>query len=403
MPIMARCPHCGHVFPTRLIQAPQETFNAGTIEQNQEPCPNCHQTGTYGKSTGSYFWRDDPDVPNPSEPPAQRIDEHQAARSAISGKLIPIEEAFLGRLTRGQPPDTIFHYTTADGLLGIVKSNRLWASDVLYMNDSTEVEYGRNLIIEVAAAVAGETKCELARTLCESIDTVLYPVGLIGGGFYAACFCEEGDLLSQWRGYSGGIGGYSVGLEVRNLRRWGSEKSPDRRFVLRPVEYDPAAQMDLIRAFLLEIDAALAQLLDSDQAAIEQNVHAIAYATIQRQMLECMLTMKNPVFKDEREWRLILSRSGFSREPEATVDYRATRSFIVPYVALDLTPMGPEVVEHVPAHAQADARAYNRIPLKTVVVGPSTHPEAAAASIRTMLRDLHMSADVINSKVPIRL
>src|SRR5216683_1419399 len=150
MPIMARCPHCGHMFPTRLFQAPKEAFDASTLEANQEPCPNCHQQGIYGKSDGSIFWRDVADVPNPKEPPPPQIDEHQAARSATAGKLIPIEQAFLGRLTRGQPPETIFHYTTAAGLLGIVRSNRLWASDLLYMNDSTEVEYGRQLIIAAA-------------------------------------------------------------------------------------------------------------------------------------------------------------------------------------------------------------------------------------------------------------
>jgi hypothetical protein len=358
--------------------------------------------GTYGKTDGSYFWRDVAEVPSPSEPPPPPIDESQAARSATSAKLIPLEQAFLTRLTRGQPPDTIFHYTTAAGLLGIVKSNRLWASDLLYMNDSTEVEYGRKLIIEVAAAVAGEAKCPMAQTLCKSIDTVLYPVGMIGGGFYAACFCEEGDLLSQWRGYSGGVGGYSLGFKVRDLQRHRRESAPERQFVLRPVVYDTAEQRELVRAFLLDIDGALAELLAGDLAPREQEVHAIAYATIQRQMLECMLTMKNPAFREEREWRLILYRSGWGREPEATVDYRPTRSFIVPYVALDITPMGPDVLEHVPAHALAAARAYNRVPLATVIVGPSAHPMAAAAAIRTMLRDLHSNADVINSKVPIR-
>ena len=401
MPIMARCPHCGHVFPTRLLQVPEEAFNSSTIEANQEQCPSCHQVGIYGKTAGSYVWRDVADMPSPSEPPPPPIDERQAARSATSGKLIPIEEAFLARLTSGQPPETIFHYTTAAGLLGIVKSNRLWASDLLYMNDSTEVEYGRQLIIQVAAETAAEAKCPMAQMLCKSIDTVLYPIGITEGGFYAACFCEEGDLLSQWRGYSGGVGGYSLGFRVRDLRRF-HESTPERRFVLRPVVYDPTEQRALIRAFLLDIDAALAELLDGALAAKEQDVHTIAYVTIQRQMLECMLIMKNPAFKEEREWRLILYRSGYSREPEATVDYRPTRSFIVPYVALDVTPMGPEVLDHVPAHAQADARAYNRVPLSTVVVGPSAHPQAAVAAIRTMLHDLHMNAEVINSRIPIR-
>lgn len=398
---MARCPHCGHVFPTRLIQAPKESFESSTIEANQEPCPKCNLPGMYGKSAGSYFWRDTADVPDPSEPPAPPIDEKQAARTATSSKLLPIEQAFLARLTRGEPPEMIFHYTTANGLLGVIKSNRLWASDVLYMNDATEVEYGRQLIIEVAAAAGAEAKCPMAQTLCKSIDTVLYPVGMVGGGFYAACFCEEGDLLSQWRGYSGGVGGYSLGFKVRDLQHW-HQSTPERRYVLRPVVYDPAEQRELIRSFLLNVDVGLAELLAGHLAAHEQEVHAIAYATIQRQMLECMLMMKNPAFKEEREWRLIHHRSSFSREPEAKVDYRPTRSFIVPFVALDITRMGPETLEHVPAHAQADVRAYNRVPLATVIVGPSAHPEPAAAAVRTMLRDLHMNADVINSKVPIR-
>ncbi len=398
---MARCPHCGHVFQSHLIQAPKEAFEASTLEANQEPCPNCHQQGTYGKSDGSIFWRDVADVPNPEEPPPPPIDEHQAARSATSGKLIPIEQAFLGRLTRGQPPDTIFHYTTAEGLLGIVKSNRLWASDLLYMNDSTEVEYGRQMIIDVAAAVAGEAKCSMAQMLCKSIDTVLYPVGLVSGGFYAACFCEEGDLLSQWRGYSGGVGGYALGFRVRDLVMVRAS-TPERRFVLRPVVYDPSQQRDLIRTFLLEVDAALSELLDGEMAEREQDVHGIAYATIQRQMLECMLTMKNPAFKEEREWRLIHHRPGFGMGPEATVDYRPTRSFIVPYVALDITPMGPEVFEHVPADVRATVLNHNRVPLSTVIVGPTAHPQAAAAAVSTMLRDRHFNAEVVNSKIPIR-
>src|SRR2546428_1016680 len=84
MPIMARCPHCGHVFPTQLIQAPKETFTSSTIELNEEECPNCHQIGTYGKTAGPYFWRDAADVPDPAEPPPPTIDESQMARHEIS-------------------------------------------------------------------------------------------------------------------------------------------------------------------------------------------------------------------------------------------------------------------------------------------------------------------------------
>jgi hypothetical protein len=36
------------------------------------------------------------------------------------------------------PPETLYHYTTQDGVLGIVRSGELWATNVQYMNDRRE-------------------------------------------------------------------------------------------------------------------------------------------------------------------------------------------------------------------------------------------------------------------------
>jgi hypothetical protein len=37
--------------------------------------------------------------------------------------------------------DTIFHYTTATGLLGILQKFTLWASDLRFLNDAQEAVY----------------------------------------------------------------------------------------------------------------------------------------------------------------------------------------------------------------------------------------------------------------------
>ena len=44
------------------------------------------------------------------------------------------------------PHGTLYHYTTFTGLLGIVRSRSLWASDVRYMNDSAELRHTADLI-----------------------------------------------------------------------------------------------------------------------------------------------------------------------------------------------------------------------------------------------------------------
>jgi hypothetical protein len=35
----------------------------------------------------------------------------------------------------------LYHYTTADGLKGIVEKDELWAASAYYLNDSTEIMY----------------------------------------------------------------------------------------------------------------------------------------------------------------------------------------------------------------------------------------------------------------------
>lgn len=43
--------------------------------------------------------------------------------------------------------DALFHYTTAAGLLGILKSAKLWATDLRFLNDAQEFIYARDTVI----------------------------------------------------------------------------------------------------------------------------------------------------------------------------------------------------------------------------------------------------------------
>lgn len=43
------------------------------------------------------------------------------------------------------------HYTTADGLKGIIEKNDLWANSAYFLNDSAEITYGYGLLKEVLA------------------------------------------------------------------------------------------------------------------------------------------------------------------------------------------------------------------------------------------------------------
>src|SRR2546423_10494745 len=46
-------------------------------------------------------------------------------------------------------PRLLYHYTSADGLLGMLQGRQLWATNVRFMNDTSELAYGIRLVREV--------------------------------------------------------------------------------------------------------------------------------------------------------------------------------------------------------------------------------------------------------------
>jgi hypothetical protein len=45
----------------------------------------------------------------------------------------------------GPLPDLLYHFTDSAELQGILESRTLWATDIRYLNDETEVKYSRDL------------------------------------------------------------------------------------------------------------------------------------------------------------------------------------------------------------------------------------------------------------------
>jgi len=39
------------------------------------------------------------------------------------------------------PPDMLYHYTSSTGLIRIAESKKLWATNILYLNDSRELDH----------------------------------------------------------------------------------------------------------------------------------------------------------------------------------------------------------------------------------------------------------------------
>src|SRR5690606_15447068 len=103
----------------------------------------------------------------------------------------------------------IYHYTSVDGLLGIFDKNCLWATDVRFLNDTSETKIFWNLIDASLSHINDEYIIEKSNSIINSIKNNWL--------FYTVSFCRTPDLLTQWRTYCPNEGGVCIGFDTEAI------------------------------------------------------------------------------------------------------------------------------------------------------------------------------------------
>ena len=141
-------------------------------------------------------------------------------------------------------PETLYHYTDSAGLLGILgnpvefdgaprhaRYGTLWATDARYLNETKELRFGTKLLaseLEEQARNTARTPAvadrllELARTVRAGTFEMTWHKDAHPATPFVTCFssASKGDLLSQWRGYGDGGGGFALGFTRSTLTKF---------------------------------------------------------------------------------------------------------------------------------------------------------------------------------------
>jgi hypothetical protein len=248
-----------------------------------------------------------------------------------------------------EPPELLYHFTDAAGLIGIVESNAIWLSLATSLNDRSEVTYGLQLAQDVLNQSSAR-ESSFGTTLRDFLsgkrllagDTIrLLP--------FVASLCEQPESSSHWLHYGRSGTGFAVAM--------GSEHLPvDRNVELRRIMYDEGEQRAAIREIIeimwetferLRLPPYVAGMVGAEQLATEA-IRAIS------------MRMKSPAFAGEREWRLMTMGSSVFVDSAPfggknfPMRYRAVGSRITPYLV---------------------AR-YDPLPLRGIIVGASAQIDA---------------------------
>lgn len=269
--------------------------------------------------------------------------------------------------------DVVYHYTGPTGLLGIIDSKAIWATNAWFMNDSREAIYGIQSIIKFTKSLRGRegVSPKLAK-LCHRMARIVSKTHKISGPYsHIACFSRNGDQLSQWRAYCR-EGGFSIGFDLDGVRRVTSATGSIAP-TIREVSYEPAQQHFLLDHIFQRV-VAIEGRKDRERT-LDFVVQAVMLAP----------ALKHAGFSEEAEVRLHL----FLSEQEMTqhVQFRATELGVVPYIPVPLAQDG------------------ERLPLREVIVGPSPNQAEAEMAVRQLLARYGYGDEVAvrRSRVPLRV
>jgi hypothetical protein len=281
---------------------------------------------------------------------------------------------------QGPRPRELFHYTSLDGLKGILGTHQIWVTDVAYLNDSLELQLASELI-ERCTAEATKNASPMCKELLRRSEVGGSQADL-GQGYYVACFCDDRDLLSQWRAYGERGGGYAVGFSAYEMAYEGL-------LALRRVIYDPVEQERLVRGVIQRICTAFDMVAAGKTTAQLDSDHTFpSFAQLlASHFREFLVTFKHDAFSAEKEWRIVLP---FSQDQQLSfVRFRGDRGQAVPYMCL---------------HPRTPTPAMSLLPIVEVVHGPTLHPELAKKSLHLLLQSTDYDhVEVGGSRAPLRV
>ena len=328
--------------------------------------------------------------------------------------------------------EPLYHYTTTAGLKGILGSKSIWATHYRYLNDTKEINYGIEKVLDLLFQEVGNyggryqgamngsclfrniinpkiSDDQFSRFMnwsanaCGDADQIDYIVNFTKYSilknlhcfaasewkedFFIASFCNDGDLLNQWRGYAGRGGGYAIQFSQANQSNLSNVTRANNPFKLYKVLYRSDEQSADLTNYINEtLNLIPSKEYRSNFARSKEHdisemieVKNRTFKSMSERIGNVVLGWKDRAFSSEGESRLVGS---FAREilPDG-IEFRQSSKLLVPYIPVSLENLGLQITK--------------------IRFGPDLDPGLAEHSTKLLLKKYgHDNVEVVKSSVP---
>lgn len=281
--------------------------------------------------------------------------------------------------------DLLYHYTNLSGLLGILENQAFWASNINFINDATECSHG----ISIYDKVLTDLRFSFNKKFKDKVKGLSDYFKNEQNKIYSISFCEERDLLSQWRGYCQDNIGFSLGIRNKDLRGgWEYEIMPGiiekyrENYSFKKVIYDEKFASEIIEKRLCDFNL----FFESRTMNERQWERAMGL------LVNHVPLFKNCSFKEEKEWRIVyfeheiilynrIINQQFNLSSNI-IKFRTRNDLILPYIEI---------------------KADGNLPIEEIVIGPSPKQEDIENNLKFYLKKKKLNdIKIIRSEIPYR-
>ena len=263
------------------------------------------------------------------------------------------------------PTRPLYHYTSGDGLRGILSRQRIWCFSHLHQSDRTEFEYSLAIARQIIREV-GNCDDFFTRHFCACLDDVLETNGLAGPfDFYLFSLSRHRDHGTQWREYGRDGCGYAIGFAPSLFQpdQDSLDSDPTKNLHIGRVIYGDAATADRHRLVVAHAAEITSRVGNANIAAVRAAKPAHYLVSIVRELLASQvvwncLTAKDQRFADEAEVRCIIMNVRANFDP-----YRralGTRNYVEHELPLKAKGAIAEILigPRAPSDAEANLTAF---------------------------------------------
>jgi hypothetical protein len=292
-------------------------------------------------------------------------------------------------------PKYLYHYTSQKGLLGILQTNKLWMTNILYLNDSSEFKHTLDLVkSELENRINQLSKKDIPAIFkWENVNTDVRKFQVYndlqsqfdftfpdeGSHIYVFSLSGEEDDLSQWRGYCPKGDGFCIGFETEKISSIIKIKT---EYSLIKCVYDKGKKEEIVKSLFDKLEKLFES--SNENELLFNGIKPLLGNSGHRELIEFIYfirimeispSLKDDSFINEKEYRIV------QKDEPSETEYRQGNSMIIPYILLD----------------------NGKLPISKIIVGPTPHPELSKLSVESLLKsEKYEGVEVKISKIPYR-